>query len=297
MCWTPIPLPWGSLQYLWSVLLCLFVTGLARLPLLRMCVLTISILLSKWKRNYSKSYSSSKKFTQPSFQECVKQRYLKGRITHLTVFLLWSTNRSQFKPFTASASLQQALAGSQKGTDINASLPSCFLARLPLTAYRWHHPWSHCSLASSQEKLEVSRLPENIPYKVEASCTLLKKQPSFSPSINFWPVQPSWAHYSSFHWHSWQCYKTVICTGARLSALSICIVQLHCTLTLAQVSLEYVWRTEIKSELTRSKSNWVSSLVYNSSLDAVCMLHIKVPPHQLHCRSLEVSRFGYPEVK
>lgn len=226
VCWTPMPLPCRSLHYLWSVLLCLSVTGLARLPL-QMCVLTISILLSKWKRNNSKSDSSSKKFTRPSFQECVKQRYLKGGTTNLTVFLLWSTNWSQFRPFTASASLQRALAGSQKGTDIKAGLPSCFLARLPLTAYRWHHPWSHCSLASSHEKLEVSRLPENIPYKVGASCSLLKKRPSFSPSINFWPVQPSWAHYSSFHWHSWQCYKTVICTGARLSALWICIVQLQ----------------------------------------------------------------------
>lgn len=61
--------------------------------------------------------------------------------------------RSQFKSFTTSTSLQQALAGSQKRTDINADLPSCFLVRLPLTAHGWHHPWSHYSLASSQEKL------------------------------------------------------------------------------------------------------------------------------------------------
>lgn len=178
-------------------------------------------------------------------------------------------------------------------------MKACLPASLwdPLTAYMWHHPWSHYSLASSQEKLEVLRLMKNIPCKVGASCTLLKKKPSFSPSINFWPVQPSCAHYNSFNWHLLQCYETVICTGARLSAFWISIVELHCTLTLVQVSLEYVWRTEIKLELSRSKSNWVSSLVYNSSLHAACMLYIKVPPHELHCRSLEVSQFSYPGVK
>lgn len=75
-----------------------------------------------------------------------------------------------------------------------AFLQGVFLARLPLTAYRCHHPWSHYSLASSQKKLEVLRLLKNIPYKVGASCTLLKKKPSFSLSINLWPVQPSCVH-------------------------------------------------------------------------------------------------------
>lgn len=236
MCWTSIPLPWGFLQYLWSVLFCLFMTGLARLPLpIWVCWLYLYCLVIV-KETIHKAIPHLKNSCSPAFKSELNKGISRAELC------LWPCSccgqpQESIQAIYSICILTRGISWESEVDRHQWRLAFLLLRETHSTAYMWHHPWSHYSLASSQEKLKVLRLMKNIPHKVGASCTLLKKKTSFSPSINFWPVQPRCAHYSSFNWHLWQYYKTVICTGARLSALWISIVEIHCTLTLQSRAL------------------------------------------------------------